>query len=253
MAASGFDDLAGRVALVSGGASGIGLATAERLAAEGATLVIADVDEDGGRRAATKVGGRFVRTDVTDPAAWRALVDDVVATEGGLDIAHLNAGVLTGEGDLRSLTDAQYRRITSVNIDGVVFGARAAGAAMVERGGGAIVATASMAGLIAFSMDPIYTMTKHAVVGLVRALGPPFAAHGVTVNAVCPGIVDTPLVGAGSKPLLEAAGLTLISAEQVADAVVTAVRSGLTGEAWVVRAGVENQRFTFPGVELAVG
>jgi NAD(P)-dependent dehydrogenase (short-subunit alcohol dehydrogenase family) len=245
------EELAGRVAVVTGGASGIGRATAERLAAEGATVVVADVDADGGRGAAEAVDGRFVAVDVTDARACEALVDDVLATEGGLDVVHLNAGVLTGVSDLRALTTEQYRRVTSVNIDGVVYGARAAASAMSERGGGAIVVTASMAGLIAFAADPIYTMTKHAVVGLVRALGPTLAPHGVTVNAVCPGIVDTPLLGAETRPLLEAAGLALIPPEQVADAVLTAVGSGLTGEAWVCRAGTGNHRFTFPTLDPA--
>lgn len=246
-------DIAGRVAVVSGGASGIGLATAGRLAAEGATIVVADIDTEGGPRAADAVGGRFVRTDVTDPASWEALVADVLGTEGSLDIAHLNAGVLTGQGDLRELTDEQYRRITSVNIDGVVFGARAVSRAMAERAGGAIVATASMAGLIAFPVDPIYTMTKHAVVGLVRALGPSLSGHGITINAVCPGIVDTPLLGADTKPRLEAAGMTIIPPSQVADAVITALRSGLTGEMWVCQAGRDNERFAIAGPELAFG
>jgi NAD(P)-dependent dehydrogenase (short-subunit alcohol dehydrogenase family) len=116
---------------------------------------------------------------------------------------------------------------------------------MADNGGGAIVATASIAGLIAFSPDPIYTMTKHAVVGLVRALAPGLEPHGVTVNAICPGIVDTPLVGEQAKQGLEAAGFPLMPPSQIAEAVVGAIRSGETGVCWVCQPGREAERFEF--------
>ena len=239
------DDLSGRVALVTGGASGIGRATSERLAAEGARVVVADRDATLGPRVADAVGGRFVEVDVSDPGAWTSLVADVVGTEGALDIAYLNAGVTTGESDIRKLTDEQYRRIAGVNIDHVVFGARACAAQMSETGGGVIVATASIAGLIGFSPDPVYTMTKHAVVGLVRGLAPTLEPYGVSVHAICPGIVDTPLVGEQAKQGLEAAGFPLMPASQIADAVVHAVRSSETGVCWVCQPGREPEAFTF--------
>ena len=155
--------LDGRAAVVTGGSSGIGLATAQRFAAEGASVVVADVQEP-----VADVDARFVELDVGDPSAW----DGFVADAGRLDVVHLNAGVTTGEGDIRELTDAQYERVMRVNVDGVVYGARAAARSMAASGGGAIVVTASVAGLIGFSADPIYTLTKHAVVGLVRAERP---------------------------------------------------------------------------------
>jgi NAD(P)-dependent dehydrogenase (short-subunit alcohol dehydrogenase family) len=247
-------DLQGKVALVTGGASGIGRATAERLAVDGAAVVVADVDETLGKDAAEACGGRFVAADVSEPAAWSALVAGIGEHEGGLDVACLNAGVTTGEGDLAALTDAQYRRIMGVNVDGVVFGVRAVLPAMTGRGGGAIVVTASMAGLLPFPPDPIYTVTKHAVVGLVRALGvalPP----GVTINAICPGVVDTPLLGAEAKSMLEAVGYPLIPPSQIAEGVVAAVASGATGEAWVCQPGRAAERFAFafpPGLEEMV-
>lgn len=240
-----FDDLSGTVAVVTGGASGIGRATAERLAEEGARIVVVDRDADLGPRAADAVGGRFLAADVSDPGAWATLVADIVGTEGGIDIAYLNAGVTTGERDLRNLTDEQYRRITGVNVDGVVFGARACAAQMAESGGGAIVATASIAGLIGFPPDPVYTMTKHAVVGLVRGLAPVLEPLGVSCNAICPGIVDTPLVGEQAKTMLEDAGFPLMPARQIADAVLHAVRSGDTGVCWVCQPGRPPERFEF--------
>src|SRR5207245_7066492 len=124
--------------------------------------------------------------------------------------AYMNAGVTTGEAAIDKLTDQQYRRIMGPNVDGVLFGFRACVPAIERRGGGALVATASLAGLIAFPPDPIYTLTKHAVVGLVRSLAPQLEAHGITVNAVCPGIVDTPLVGDEAKKVLGEAGFPLI-------------------------------------------
>ena len=239
-------DLTGKVALVTGGASGIGRASAERLARAGATVVVVDVAAGPGAEVAAAVGGRFVAADVADPGAWSALVADVERTEGGLDVTHLNAGVTTGEGDVTSLTDAQYRRILGVNVDGVVFGCRAVVPVLVRRGGGAVVATASMAGLVGFAPDPVYTMTKHAVVGLVRALAPALEPDRITVNAVCPSLVDTPLVPPEPKAVLSAAGVPFLAPEEVADTVLLALSSGRTGEAWVCRSGARPQPFDFP-------
>jgi NAD(P)-dependent dehydrogenase (short-subunit alcohol dehydrogenase family) len=240
--------LAGKVAVVTGGASGIGKAVVERLASEGATLVVADLNEGDGPKVAADAGGRFVKLDVASADAWDGFIADVVATEGTLDVIHLNAGVTTQNGDLLSLTEEQYRRIMGANVDGVVYGARAAARAMREAGGGAIVATASIAGLIGFSPDPIYTLSKHAVVGLVRALAPPLEAHGITINAVNPGIVETPLVGEEGAKYLRGAGIPMMQPSQIADAVVSAVRSGRTGECWVCTAKDGNAPHVFAPV-----
>ena len=139
MAATG-SDLAGRVALVTGGGSGIGAAVSRRLAAEGCRVVVADLDGDGAKAVAEEVGGRALVMDVGDVAAWGPAVDGIVEEEGGLDIAHLNAGVATGEVDITRLTDDQYQRVLGANLNGVVYGAQAvaramaAGARRVDRG-----------------------------------------------------------------------------------------------------------------------
>ena len=244
----GFSSLTGKVAVVTGGASGIGKAVVERLAAEGATVVVVDLNDADGPKVAADAGGRFVRLDVADPDAWDAFVDDVVATEGALDLIHLNAGVTTQNGDIRSLTEQQYRRIMGANVDGVVYGARAAAKAMEKRGGGAIVATASIAGLIGFSPDPIYTLTKHAVVGLVRALAQPLEPLGISINAVNPGIVETPLVGEEGVKMLKQMNIDMMPPSQIADAVVSAVRSGRSGECWVCTKQGGNAPHEFPPV-----
>ena len=165
-------DLAGKVAVVTGGGSGIGLATATRLADAGASVAVVDLDGASAERAAATSVGSASRPTWAGPTQWPGIVDAVTARFGGIDLAHLNAGVTTGEADITALTDETYRRVMSVNVDGVVYGVRALVPALAARGGGAIVATASLAGLIGFSPDPIYCLTKHAVVGLVRSLVP---------------------------------------------------------------------------------
>ena len=193
-------DLAGAVAVVTGGGSGIGLATATLLADAGVSVAVVDLDRTAAERTAESLGGLGLQADVGRPEQWPGIVDAVTSRFGGIDLAHLNAGVMTGEADIVALSDEAYRRAMSVNVDGVVYGVRAVVPAMAARGGGAIVATASLAGLIGFSPDPIYCLTKHAVVGLVRSVVPQLAEHGITINAVCPSIVDTPMVGDKPRP-----------------------------------------------------
>jgi NAD(P)-dependent dehydrogenase (short-subunit alcohol dehydrogenase family) len=224
-------------AFITGGASGIGAATARRLAADGWDVTVADVQDDLGKELAADIGGTYLHLDVTDPAAWDGILD-------GVELVHLNAGVVTGAPTLAELTDEQYRRLMGVNVDGVVFGLREALRSMPD--GAAVVATASVAGLLGFAPDPIYTATKHAVVGLVRAS----AAGRLRVNAVCPGIVDTPLVGVEAKAMLEQVGYQFIDPSQVADAVIAAATSGRSGECWTVLPGRENEPFEFAEVAL---
>ena len=225
--------LDGKVAIVTGGASGIGLATATRLAAEGASLVLADLNEDAGKAAAADLGGRFVCTDVGRPLDWTQVVAEAEEAFGGIDLAYLNAGVTTQQPDIAAVTDEQIRRVFGANVDGVVFGVRAVVPAMERRGGGAIVATASLAGIIAFAPDPLYTATKHAVVGLVRSLAAQLTAKHISINAVCPGIVDTPLVGPARERLKEA-GFPMIPPEDIAAAVVQCMTGGAESGACLV-------------------
>ena len=210
-------------ALVTGGESGIGAAIVARLRADGYEVESLDI-----------VNG----FDVTEPEAWEAV--------GAVDLACLNAGVITGEADLGRLTVDQYRRALGVNVDGVVLGARRL--ARVLEPGSVIVATASLAGLVGVPDDPIYALTKHAVVGFVRSVAPQLAERGIRIQAICPGWADTPLTDDAFKGGLIARGFHLLRAQDIAEAVLVAARSEGTGEAWIVQPGREPINYAFKGV-----
>jgi NAD(P)-dependent dehydrogenase (short-subunit alcohol dehydrogenase family) len=211
-----------RSALVTGGRSGIGAAIVAALERDGVDVQVLDL-ADG--------------FDVSVPRAWDAV--------GAVDLACLNAGVVAGEADVTRLTDEQYRRILGVNVDGVVFGVRRL-AQVMERG--SIVVTASLAGLTATEADPLYALTKHAVVGFVRSAAPQLAARGIRLNMVNPGFVDTPMIDAAGRAAFEAAGFPLLSAEEVARAVLLAAADDEVGQAWVVQPGREPLKFRFPNI-----
>lgn len=240
-------DLRDKVAIVTGGASGLGRATALALAEAGAEVVVADVDEEGGRAVASQVGGHFLRTDVSDLAQNEALVAWAVERCGGVDLVFLNAGLASGTAVGPDFDLERYRRVMGVNLDGVVFGTQAALPALRARGGGSIVATASLAGLAAVPLDPLYSANKHAVVGLTRSLGPALAPEGIRFNAVCPGFavsaMTAPLEGA-----LKEAGLDLIPAETVAETVVRIFAGDGAGECWFVQLRREPDVFRFRNV-----
>jgi NAD(P)-dependent dehydrogenase (short-subunit alcohol dehydrogenase family) len=240
-------DLNGKVALVTGGAGGLGAATARALRAKGVDVVISDVDEAGGRAVAEEVGGHFVRTDVSSFEENFAAVAFAQEKCGGLDLVYLNAGIATGCGLGDDFDVELYRRAMGVNIDGVVFGAHAALPALRERGGGAIVATASLAGLTSVPYEPIYAANKHAVVGLTRSLGPSLALENIFFNAVCPGFAETNIIATTREGIL-ASGIPIIPPQKVADTVVGLLASEASGECWFVQAGREPAPFKFRGV-----
>ncbi len=249
-------DLGGRRAIVTGGASGIGRATALRLAELGAVVVVTDVDDAGGTAVAGQIDGTYQHLDVGRPTEWEA----VVAEHGPFDIAFLNAGVSTDSGielgalPIVDLTDEAYRRIMSINVDGVVWGARAVMPGMIERGRGDIVATASMAGLAPIAPDPIYGLTKHAVVGFVRSLAAAFDAHpaDVCVSAICPGFVDTNIITEDFKSMLVETKLGLLGADEVADTVARSLDERVNGAQWVMWDGVETSVYEWtPAVDLS--
>jgi NAD(P)-dependent dehydrogenase (short-subunit alcohol dehydrogenase family) len=237
----------GKVALITGGAGGIGAAVARRLAGQGASLVLADVDVDGGSAVAKELDGVFVHCDVREPADSEAAVAAAVDRFGGLDLAFLNAGIATGCGVGEDFDLGAYRRAMAINLDGVMYGAHAALPALKARGGGDIVATASMAGLTAMPLDPIYGANKAAVVGLVRALGPAWEPEGVRVNALCPSFADTAILDPLREHLVET-GFPILAVEDVVDTFMQILGGDGTGECWPVVPGRTSEPFRFRGV-----
>jgi NAD(P)-dependent dehydrogenase (short-subunit alcohol dehydrogenase family) len=187
--------LQGRVAVVTGGASGIGAAVCRRLAAEGAHVVVADLDGDAGATLAREVRGEFAATDVARERDVDALYDGVAARHGRVDVAVHNAGICPPEdGSVLEVGLEAWRRVQDVNLAGVYLGCRAVLPYMLAAGRGSIVNMASTAALMGAATSQIaYTASKGGVLALSRELGVQFARSGVRVNAVSPGVVATPL------------------------------------------------------------
>jgi NAD(P)-dependent dehydrogenase (short-subunit alcohol dehydrogenase family) len=204
--------------LVTGGRGGIGRAIEAALGDAG--VIALDLPE----------------FDVGDPRAWHSL-------DGEFDAVFLNAGVATGEADVQSLTEEQYRRALAANVDGVVFGVRECTARLMPNGG-AIVVTASLAGLTGTPVDPVYALTKHAVIGFVRSVAPQLEARGIRINALCPGFTDTPIV---ADELRGALDVPLMDPSFVATAALQAMQDAETGRAWIVQPN-RVVPFRFPGI-----
>ena len=204
--------------LITGGRGGLGRAFAQALG--DAEVTALDLPE----------------FDVGDAAAWRAL-------EGEYDAAFLNAGIVTGESSIAALTDEQYARAVRANVDGVVYGVRELAARLMPSGG-AIVATASLAGLTATPLDPISALTKHAVIGFVRSVASQLAIQGIRINALCPGYTDTGIVPDELRDVLD---VPLMEPSFVAEAAIHALNDEETGGAWVVQPNRMLQ-FRFPHI-----
>ena len=193
--------IAPRVAIVTGGASGIGRALCAALIGRGASVVLADIDEAAAQRTAAELGplAKAAAVDVTDRSAMIALVGRVVEEHGHLDLFVNNAGIGIG-GPAESMTERHWKKVIELNLGGVVNGVDAAYPVMLHQGFGTILNTASLAGLVPSPEMVPYAATKHAVVGLSLALRVEAAAHGIRVSALCPGFVDTPLLDTLYEP-----------------------------------------------------
>ena len=242
-------DLTDHVALVTGGGSGIGAALCRRLAARGASVVVADLDDDGAQAVAADVDGIALHLDVADRASWNAAMATVLEHFGRLDLVALNAGVMIRPRGADISDDPfpwmaeRYELVRGVNIDGVALGVMSTTPLLEAGGGGRIVATSSGVGLTPLPTDPIYSMTKHAVIGLVRSLAESLGERGVTIGAVCPGGVDTPMI----SPDLRASGRSFASPDEIAAGLEAVLDkpAAESGGIWVAREGQDLWRYEF--------
>jgi NAD(P)-dependent dehydrogenase (short-subunit alcohol dehydrogenase family) len=256
-------ELKDKVAIITGAGSGIGRATALRLAREGAAIVVADLDDAGAAETVRQIeaeGGRAgaVHTDVTHPADIDGMFVFADKTYGGFDVLYNNAGITTGQPRWPDCTDDAWHRTIAVDLIAVIDATRKAIPKLTARGGGVIIHTASLAGLFGFQADPVYTAAKHGVVGLTRSLVNLKDEANIRVNCVCPGVVRTPLVTRGLDALTGAAreeaerrigSMPMIDPAEVADAVYELIANGdATGIALGVTIG--QRRVVDPPITL---
>jgi NAD(P)-dependent dehydrogenase (short-subunit alcohol dehydrogenase family) len=243
--------LDGKVAMVTGGGGGIGRAAALAFARSGAAVLVSDVNDDAGEETVALIAAQsgqalYQRCDVSDPEQVKAMVAAAVDRFGRLDCAFNNAGINAITAD--EYDDAVWARSLSINLTGVMHCMREAVAVMLRQGGGAIVNTASINGVVGNPGQPAYTAAKHGVVGLTRHAALKWARDGIRVNAVCPGVIDTPMTAqAAADPAIRAMieGMTPMGrmgkAEEIAEAVVwlcSDAASFITGHPLLVDGGV---------------
>ncbi len=218
--------------IITGAASGIGRATALAAADGGARVLALDVDDAAGAGLAEHNGIDYLHCDVSSPAHWQT-VAAALEKLGPPDRIFLNAGIQIAppaaplaEYQFEAMTLDRYRRMMGVNVDGVVFGLET----MLPRlsSGSAVVVTASLAGITPYSVDPLYSMSKHAVVGLVRSLGPTLAERGIRINALCPGGIDTGIIPEAQRT----AEAVFMTPEKVAEEVIYLMSVDENGKTW---------------------
>lgn len=189
----------GKVALVTGGASGIGAACVRQFAYKGAAVVVSDVDTNLGEKLVHELTGRghqvhFIRSDVADPISVKQLLDDIVTTFGQLDIAVNNAGIAGETKPTGDYSIENWQRVINTNLNGVFYGMRYEIPVMLERGSGVICNMASILGSVGFAQAPAYVAAKHGIVGLTKAAALEYGQFGIRINSVGPGFIKTPMI-----------------------------------------------------------
>ena len=227
-------EIRGKVGVITGGGSGIGRATSERLAREGASIVIADLDQAGGIETVKRIeaaGGKavFVHADVVKIEDTRRMLDTAITKFGRLDILHNNAGIGVGAPGFPDAPPERWHLVVEIDLQAVILGTGLAAPLMQKNGGGLIINTASMAGLYPHRQDAVYGAAKSGVVNFTHSLASWESERKIRVNCICPGVVDTPLVRKGLEQA-EKLGIKswmpskIIQPEEIADAIVTLVR-----------------------------
>jgi NAD(P)-dependent dehydrogenase (short-subunit alcohol dehydrogenase family) len=240
-------DIRGKVAVVTGAGSGIGRATAVRLAREGASVIVADLDDAGGRETVARIaeaGGAAtaVHVDVARETDARRMLATAEERYGGLDILCNNAGITSGALDFMQATTEQWQRVIDVNLRAVILGTHLAVPLLRRSGGGAIVHTASLAAFAGFPPDPVYAATKAGVVLFTHSLAA-LAAEGIRVNCVCPGVVNTPMLqrARGDERPAWLGTVRMLEPEDIADGVVQLITDdALAGRALRIARGVRD-------------
>jgi len=235
-------ELQGKTAVVTGGGSGIGRASALAFAAAGASVLVADIAEADGQgtvQLIDKEGGQaaFTLVDVTDPADLARMLEEAEQTFGGVDVVHNNAGIVCGEPHWPETDSAVLMRQVTINLAAVVVGTKLAVPYLEKRGGGAVVNTASMASVLPLVDEPAYSATKAGVLMFTRTCAGMEGTHRIRVTAVLPGLVKTALINKSGDGTRQAAWVGMAepfmnwqTAEEVADVVVDLARNGAGGE-----------------------
>lgn len=222
----------GKLALVTGAASGLGAAVCKHLRKLDCQVLALDIDADQGHALSASCGAIFAECDVSNLDAWQAVAAQC-ETLGPLNFVHLNAGIQIAppgapleEYQFESMLIDRYRRMMGVNVDGIVFGLQTLLPHMASASH--IVVTSSLAGIVPYDIDPLYAMSKHAVAGLVRSLAQPFANKAITINAICPGGIDTAIIPHAQRTDIA----QFMTPEHVADEVLALLKAQETGKTW---------------------
>ena len=227
-------DFTGKNIVVTGAASGIGAAVVRRGSELGAQVIGLDINRASGESVVNTQGGRFHHCDVSDVSSWQETASMLASNMGKIDHLHLNAGIqiappeaALAEYQFSSMTPERYKKMTGVNIDGVVYGLYHLLPLM--RAGGSIVVTGSLAGVVPYDIDPLYSMTKHAITGLVRSLKSELSLRQLRINALCPGGIDTGIIPVDQRT----EETVFMTPENVADEVLMLFTTEESGATWL--------------------